>query len=349
MAAASVSLLGTLANGHEDSVTCVAPQILSHKDNGKESKKAKQKSRRPQSLPRWTGVLASGGEEGHFTFWDPLRSCTPTSIMPLKEEITSIAFHPESSWRVFVSAGSDVYELDTRKLQEGKAITHFQMEDDINEICVHSNGNFLAACDDTGAVKIFDLLRRAPFKTLRKHTNICSTVQFRPRCAWELCSGGLDYSLHYVDFSNGSTLQHFDFNEKAEPSALCQTQIFNPPFVHSLRFSDGGEYLGVGLGNGTSIIYETQRRHLKQAHSSSFRLTPISQFHFLSLGETTYSLTAGDDGVIDIWDFRKSNDQVSAPPIQVKHGEKINWISCVAEFVFVADITNALRFYKLSV
>ena len=53
----------------------------------------------------------------------------------------------------------------------------------------------ISACDDSGVVKIIDTQKGSLYKTLRgRHSNICNSVQFRPRSMWNVASGSLDCS-----------------------------------------------------------------------------------------------------------------------------------------------------------
>ena len=78
----------------------------------------------------------------------------------------------------------------------------------------------------------------------------------------------------------------------------------------------------------------------------------MTQCHFLTLGEAQYLVMAGDDGMIDFWDFRNSpsvegiGEAPSCP--RLAHGEKVNWLACAGATVMVADTTSAWKMYKVS-
>ena len=66
-------------------------------------------------------------------------------------------------------------------------------KEEINQISVNEKGEYLAACDDDGEIKIIDLRQDNLFKALpARHSNICSSVQFRLQRPWQILSAGLD-------------------------------------------------------------------------------------------------------------------------------------------------------------
>jgi hypothetical protein len=62
-------------------------------------------------------------------------------------------------------------------------------------------------------------VRRAPYKTLRRgHSNICSSVAFRPHRPWEVLSGGLDAAVVRWDFSRLRPLHTWNLSGEAAAS-----------------------------------------------------------------------------------------------------------------------------------
>lgn len=124
------------------------------------------------------------------------------------DAVTAVVFSPTDEHRIFVGAGKTVLVFDLRNPRG--CVTKASLNyDDINEISVHEKGGYIASADDSGAIRILDVSRASgikSYKTLRgksAHTNICSTVKFRPRRAWELLSGGLDSMVLHCDFGRG--------------------------------------------------------------------------------------------------------------------------------------------------
>eukprot|EP00611_Tribonema_gayanum_P005898 TRINITY_DN1512_c0_g1_i3.p2 TRINITY_DN1512_c0_g1~~TRINITY_DN1512_c0_g1_i3.p2 ORF type:complete len:189 (-),score=35.80 TRINITY_DN1512_c0_g1_i3:566-1132(-) len=141
-------------------------------------------------------LIASGSEDASVRLWDlwsPPAAVAAVEGCFADEAVTSVKWHPFDSERLFASAGTQVLELDRRKLDE-PCHCHLITEEEINCVDVHEGGQHLAAADDTGAVHIVDLIGSAPPRQLSKrHANICSAAAFRPQSPVHLASAGLDW------------------------------------------------------------------------------------------------------------------------------------------------------------
>lgn len=200
-----------------------------------------------------SGIVGSGGEDG-LCVWTsdgvPITKISPPGTD--SSEVTSVCFCRRNQHRLFVSVGTKIFNYDLRSLD--KPVCEFEFNDDeINQLVIHDGGQYLAACDDTGAVKVIDTRQNKLFKTLnRGHSNICSTVQFRPQRPWDLVTGGMDYKVVYWDFSSGRVLQDEDMQHGEESGAY----FLNPPFVHSLHVKEDSRKFAAGLGeNNCLTIY----------------------------------------------------------------------------------------------
>ena len=70
-------------------------------------------------------------------------------------------------------------------------------------MAVAPRGDLLAAADDSGQVAVVSMVSHALVKTLkRQHTNIASTVAWRPNRAGEVLSAGLDSRVIAWDAPN---------------------------------------------------------------------------------------------------------------------------------------------------
>eukprot|EP00611_Tribonema_gayanum_P005897 TRINITY_DN1512_c0_g1_i2.p3 TRINITY_DN1512_c0_g1~~TRINITY_DN1512_c0_g1_i2.p3 ORF type:complete len:138 (-),score=28.55 TRINITY_DN1512_c0_g1_i2:1337-1750(-) len=128
-----------------------------------------------------------------WDLWSPPAAVAAVEGCFADEAVTSVKWHPFDSERLFASAGTQVLELDRRKLDE-PCHCHLITEEEINCVDVHEGGQHLAAADDTGAVHIVDLIGSAPPRQLSKrHANICSAAAFRPQSPVHLASAGLDW------------------------------------------------------------------------------------------------------------------------------------------------------------
>jgi WD40 repeat protein len=89
---------------------------------------------------------------------------------------------------VWAAAGSSIFVYDLRKeaivLAEATRVT--VNTDEINQLAYHPKGQFVASCDDSGAVKLIDPTQHTAVRTLKgRHANICSSVAFRPKSGQE--------------------------------------------------------------------------------------------------------------------------------------------------------------------
>ena len=235
----------------------------------------------------------------------------------------------------------------------------------MNQIVLDESEKHLAACDDSGEIKIISLSDRKVFKTLRrKHTNICSTVCFRHRKPWEIFSGGMDCNLIHWDFSRPRCLNQFNMQELQDATSDLGAYMVNPPFVHHLSASKDGKYLASALENGLVSIFDASRKHISELVSLHAHTQGVSQVHFIT---DSKFISGGNDSSVALWDLSKMSDlpegqQASdrnghSSPIhdrnldvteackmsEMQHDSKINWLKPVSinteNFVIIADQT----------
>lgn len=151
------------------------------------------------------GLLASGAEGGEVTVWT--QEGTPLSQLRLtsQDDVTSVVFSGTAPGLLYVSHGETVSVLDPRSLKKPAEELKDVGEDEINSLSVSETGASLALADDSGAVRVVDLQTGKVSRTLRKHTNICSSVAFRPQRPQSLVSAGLDMQVRDMDFTSGRT------------------------------------------------------------------------------------------------------------------------------------------------
>lgn len=198
------------------------------------------------------GILASGGED-ELCIWSKdgssrnKLSCSSQSGGLDLKDVNSVCFCVKSPERLYTSCGNRIIGYDLRNTS--CAVCEFQFnEDEINQVAIHGKGNFLAACDDSGEIKVIDVQSGKLFKSLHsKHDNICSTVQFRPNRPWEIVSGGMDYTIISWDFSSGRALQELNVQELGGDNQEG-AYFVNPPLVHSIHMSGNGRMFAAGLG-----------------------------------------------------------------------------------------------------
>lgn len=169
---------GTLI-GHKDSVNCVRVNEKEHR-------------------------LVSGSDDSTCRVWDLRQSKTVQCVASRAFEgnpVLSVDHCVQNPHLVFASAETVVYTFDLRKpdvVFMSSSTCYDLNQDEINQIQRHprKNSPYLAAADDQGDIAIIDIEKGNLYKKLKgAHTNICSTVQFRPKASWDVVSGGLDSKI----------------------------------------------------------------------------------------------------------------------------------------------------------
>jgi len=156
------------SEGHSTSILCVGA------------------SSGPESL------LASGSEGGEVTVWSQEGAVIGRLTLSGEEDSTSVVFSPAAPIQLFVSHGDAVSVLDPRNLKGPVEKFQGAGEDEINALALNDTGSVLAVADDSGAVRVLELPGGKVCRTLRRHTNICSSVAFRPHRPNNLVSAALD-------------------------------------------------------------------------------------------------------------------------------------------------------------
>lgn len=159
------------SEGHSTSILCVA------------------------ASPGPEGLLASGSEGGGVTVWSQEGTIIGRFSLPSEEDSTSVAFSPAAPGQLYVSHGEIVSVLDPRNLKGHVEEFQGAGEEEINALALNETGSALAVADDSGAVRVLELPGGKVCRTLRRHTNICSSVAFRPHRPNNLVSAGLDMQV----------------------------------------------------------------------------------------------------------------------------------------------------------
>lgn len=141
------------------------------------------------------GLLASGSEGGEVTVWSQDGAIVGHLILPGEDDCTSVVFSPVAPGHLFVSHGDKVSVVDPRNLKGPIEAFEGAGEEEINALALSETGSALAVADDSGAVRVLELPTGKVCRTLRRHTNICSSVAFRPHRPNNLLSAGLDMQV----------------------------------------------------------------------------------------------------------------------------------------------------------
>ena len=281
-----------------------------------------------------------------------------------KGDCTSACLSTTKEHILYTSVGNCVCIYDVRNFQNSVETLQYN-EEEINQIVFDESEKYLAACDDSGEIKVISLADKKVFKTLRrKHTNICSTVCFRLRKPWEIFSGGMDCNLIHWDFSRPRCMNQFNMQEILDAPSELGAYMVNPPFVHHLSTSKDGKYLACALENGMVSLFDTTRKHVSEIVSLHAHSQGASQVYFVS---DTKMVTGGNDATVALWDVSKRNEVSDShspsernghtSPIhdrnwdvteackilEVQHDSKINWLKPVRvnneNYVIIADQT----------
>ncbi|XP_031152473.1 WD repeat-containing protein 53 [Sander lucioperca] len=269
------------------------------------------------------GLLASGSEGGEVTVWSQEGTIIGRLTLPGEEDSTSVVFSPADPGQLYVSHGDTVSVLDPRNLKG--PVEEFQGagEEEINALALNEMGSVLAVADDSGAIRVLELPGGKVCRTLRRHTNICSSVAFRPHRPNNLVSAGLDMQVMLWGLQKTRPLWTLNLQEVAEEEDDHQQrpgQLFNPPLVHCVSVASCGNILGCAAEDGRVHLMrigsgsKLEQQGAVKAHSQG-----ASQAHFVSfLSHPHWLVTGGNDGQVFLWDLSKH--PVVTPEAKAKTG-----------------------------
>ncbi|XP_072248479.1 WD repeat-containing protein 53 [Leuresthes tenuis] len=256
------------------------------------------------------GLLASGSEGGELTVWSQEGAIVGRLTLPGKEDITGVAFSPAALSQLYVSHGDTVSVLDPRNLKVPAQEFQGAGEEEINAVALNETGSALALADDSGAVRVLELPGGKVSRTLRRHTNICSSVAFRPHRPNNLVSVGLDMQVMLWGLQKTRPLWTLNLQELAEDDNDHQQrpgQLFNPPLAHCVSVASCGNILGCAAEDGKVHLMrigsgsKLEQQGALKAHSQG-----ASQAHFISfLSHPYWLVTGGNDCQVALWDLSK--------------------------------------------
>uniref|UniRef100_V9L070 WD repeat-containing protein 53-like protein n=1 Tax=Callorhinchus milii TaxID=7868 RepID=V9L070_CALMI len=253
------------------------------------------------------GLVVSGAEEGNLVTWSS-EGCPVSSLKLGADDITYVSFSRTDSNTLYTSHGEAISILDIRCLKE--ATECFKVnEDEINCLSVNETSSHLAAADDSGSIKIIDLANRKVSRTLRKHSNICSCVTFRPQRPHSLLSCGLDMQVMLWNLQKTRPVWTVNFQElteeeeeEEEMQQQAGCQLFNPPLVHFTSVASCGNVFACGAEDGKIRIFRITGTRFELEHGFSGHSLGTSQVHFLNLSHPYWLLSGGNDGKVALWD-----------------------------------------------
>ncbi|XP_035535928.1 WD repeat-containing protein 53 [Morone saxatilis] len=256
------------------------------------------------------GLLASGSEGGEVTVWSQEGTIVGRLALPGEEDSTSVVFSPAAPGQLYVSHGDTVSVLDPRNLKGPVEQFLGAGEEEINALALSDTGSALAVADDSGAVRVLELPGGKVCRTLRRHTNICSSVAFRPHRPNNLLSAGLDMQVMLWGLQKTRPLWTLNLQDVAEEEDDHQQrpgQLFNPPLAHCVTVASCGNILGCAAEDGrVHLMRIGSGSKLEQQGAFKAHSQGASQAHFVSFLPHPYWLvTGGNDSQVALWDLSK--------------------------------------------
>ena len=214
-------------------------------------------------------ILVSGSESGCVRLWDMKRERRSFKCAKRSEgAITSVELDPSNDMNLFVAVGQNIYQYDLRVpsvvMTSTEAVFGFktrrrkreenESEDEINCVNCHRDGSLIVAANDSGETVVFDVKKLSQgLRSRYVHSNICTSVEWRPNTSRHVfTSGALDCTVIGWDYDNKRKYGHIEMNSIEE----SRSQVFNPPFVHSLSYSHDGKIFAAAVGDGTVGVYD---------------------------------------------------------------------------------------------
>ncbi|XP_005814235.1 WD repeat-containing protein 53 [Xiphophorus maculatus] len=255
------------------------------------------------------GLIASGAEGGEVTVWTQEGAVVGRLALPGQEDVTSAAFSPAASSHLYVSHGDGVSVFDPRNLKGPVEDFRGAGEEEINAVALNETGSNVAVADDSGAVRILEIPGGKVCRSLRRHTNICSSVAFRPHRPNNLVSVGLDMQVILWGLQKTRPLWTLNLQDAAEEAGDQQRpgQLFNPPLAHCISVSGCGNVLGCAAEDGRVHLMRIGGGSKLEQHGAVKAHTQgASQAHFISfLSHPHWMVTGGNDGLVALWDLSK--------------------------------------------
>ncbi|KAM5334754.1 WD repeat-containing protein 53 isoform 1-T5 [Glossophaga mutica] len=268
------------------------------------------------------GLVASGAEGGDLMAWSEDGTPLGHTFFQGADDVTSVLFSPSCPTKLYASHGETISILDVRSLKG--SLDHFHVnEEEINCLSLNETENLLASADDSGAIKILDLENKKVSRSLKRHSNICSSVAFRPQRPQSLVSCGLDMQVMLWNLQKArplwiTNLQEDETEEMKSPQS--PSQLLNPALAHSVSVASCGNIFSCGAEDGKVRIFRVMGVKCEQELGFKGHTLGVSQVCFLP--ESYLLLTGGNDGKIMLWDVSSELEKKKVSPKKQKSPTK---------------------------
>lgn len=310
--------------------------------------------------------IISGGEDGELVVWTPDMSGYQRVQIFEEGTVCSLVCSKTHPNILYASCDTRIVKLDMNNPDQILECYEFN-DDEVYQMALNDKEEYLAAADDSGATRIIDLSTKKLFKTLRKHSNICSGVVFRPSRPWDAITVGYDSHLMQWDFSRGRNYCCINLEDFSQPPDDADSFIVSPAFVHSLAMSQDGSIVACGTENGLVHLFNASKKVLAHSRTLYAHSAGVCQVHF-PIFQDDLLISAGNDSRILFWKLdadavkprlTNGNSEGHSPPsapaqlvpqCAIEHVCKINWLSTgispsQQKFVVVADNSSTVTVY----
>jgi len=308
-----------------------------------------------------TDIIASGSDDKSVRLWD-LRTGKCNKCIINSEPIEAISFSTKSDHMIYVACGNKLklYDLRSTEIIITDDVLCLDFSSDINALCLHQKGQYLALSDDTDSITIIDTLddHKIIKRLSRVHTNLISAISFRHNFHYNISTGGFDCIACTWDFNSGRSISSTNFSRESitQNSAI---PMINPPFVQSILYAFQGKVLVCGLGDGSIRLLnpnDSKTVEFTEAHGGT-----ITCMSILENNERNFIFSGGIDKQLKCWEIldatsksskkkKKGNFSYKLVPLwSTDHNEKINAIIPVCANqtikVYVTDVGNNIYEY----
>jgi len=252
-------------------------------------------------------------ERGSIVHVDARTPFSPAFVLraPVAREVNAMLWTSERA--LWCAVDDRVVELDARMVSSAEALDGGGRAetralegngDVVNGIDVDVAGRYLAACDDSGEVVVYDLSSGSTIRRLRGHEGCVTSVTFRRKrgaegeiltTATDCRAMKWDHKLKGVPMRtwDARTMRSVADHDRQRAGSSDVTgedgnskQMFNPPMLHSVSVFAGeiSEENAPGLrraacaacGDGTVLVFDVDQKPLQSGSSSGSKKSSSS-------------------------------------------------------------------------